>query len=244
MRRVRAHGAAQVASGERTGGQLDEQRQDAGQRGERAAEENHDHVGNVGLRYSLQRPHHWLDTRPGKEIRRAGRDLRRPQLAVFLVVPLLRVGVQLRRVTAEPRFANSTSAARRASIASRWTAIARTSRGVETSTAITPPTVNNQPPTVRTSTRMTTIRTVGHSPPRVRERAVSWCACPTYVPRRPDRANPGSRKPPADRRFICARYWDRTSDLFRVREARYRCANRAREGCSVISEVATGFEPV
>ena len=28
--------------------------------------------------------------------------------------------------------------------------------------------------------------------------------------------------------FICARYWDRTSDLFRVREARYRCANRAR----------------
>ena len=27
--------------------------------------------------------------------------------------------------------------------------------------------------------------------------------------------------------FICARYWDRTSDLFRVREARYRCANRA-----------------
>ena len=29
---------------------------------------------------------------------------------------------------------------------------------------------------------------------------------------------------------LCARYWDRTSDLFRVREARYRCANRAREG--------------
>ena len=26
---------------------------------------------------------------------------------------------------------------------------------------------------------------------------------------------------------ICARYWVRTSDLFRVREARYRCANRA-----------------
>ena len=27
---------------------------------------------------------------------------------------------------------------------------------------------------------------------------------------------------------LCAggRYWDRTSDLFRVREARYRCANR------------------
>ena len=28
-----------------------------------------------------------------------------------------------------------------------------------------------------------------------------------------------------------ARYWDRTSDLFRVREARYRCANRAQKGC-------------
>jgi hypothetical protein len=26
--------------------------------------------------------------------------------------------------------------------------------------------------------------------------------------------------------FSCGRYWDRTSDLFRVREARYRCANR------------------
>ena len=33
------------------------------------------------------------------------------------------------------------------------------------------------------------------------------------------------------------RYWDRTSDLFRVREARYRCANRP-------CEVGTGFEPV
>ena len=33
------------------------------------------------------------------------------------------------------------------------------------------------------------------------------------------------------------RYWDRTSDLFRVREARYRCANRP-------CEVETGFEPV
>ena len=42
---------------------------------------------------------------------------------------------------------------------------------------------------------------------------------------------PGSRKPPASRGFPGgARYWDRTSDLFRVREARYRCANRARQG--------------
>ena len=37
------------------------------------------------------------------------------------------------------------------------------------------------------------------------------------------------------------RYWDRTSDLFRVREARYRCANRP---FVVLVEVETGFEPV
>ena len=42
--------------------------------------------------------------------------------------------------------------------------------------------------------------------------------------------------------FICARYWDRTSDLFRVREARYRCANRA-YNINVLCEVRTGFEP-
>jgi hypothetical protein len=36
------------------------------------------------------------------------------------------------------------------------------------------------------------------------------------------------------------RYWDRTSDLFRVREARYRCANRPGTACC---EVETGFEP-
>ena len=41
---------------------------------------------------------------------------------------------------------------------------------------------------------------------------------------------PGTQKIPGlnIRGFhTCARYWDRTSDLFRVREARYRCANRA-----------------
>ena len=36
------------------------------------------------------------------------------------------------------------------------------------------------------------------------------------------------------------RYWDRTSDLFRVREARYRCANRPGVCCC---EVEMGFEP-
>ena len=30
---------------------------------------------------------------------------------------------------------------------------------------------------------------------------------------------------------ISGRYWDRTSDLFRVREARYRCANRPNAFC-------------
>ena len=37
-----------------------------------------------------------------------------------------------------------------------------------------------------------------------------------------------SRKNPSDLRLCGGRYWVRTSDLFRVREARYRCANRPR----------------
>ncbi len=53
---------------------------------------------------------------------------------------------------------------------------------------------------------------------------------------------------------IGGRYWDRTSDLFRVREARYRCANRP-PCCQIglrsvlldrlwpIVEVEKGFEP-
>ncbi len=36
----------------------------------------------------------------------------------------------------------------------------------------------------------------------------------------------GTKKPRLTGVFYCGRYWDRTSDLFRVREARYRCANR------------------
>ena len=47
--------------------------------------------------------------------------------------------------------------------------------------------------------------------------------------------------------LLGGRYWDRTSDLFRVREARYRCANRPfRRGTDPggMREVATGFEPV
>ena len=37
---------------------------------------------------------------------------------------------------------------------------------------------------------------------------------------------PRDRKTPAGQGFLCGRYRDRTDDLFRVREARYRCANR------------------
>ena len=36
-----------------------------------------------------------------------------------------------------------------------------------------------------------------------------------------------NQKPPVSRGLFSERYWDRTSDLFRVREARYRCANRS-----------------
>jgi hypothetical protein len=41
--------------------------------------------------------------------------------------------------------------------------------------------------------------------------------------------------------YLSGRYWDRTSDLFRVREARYRCANRPLLGSRF--EVEKGFEP-
>jgi hypothetical protein len=49
--------------------------------------------------------------------------------------------------------------------------------------------------------------------------------------------------------LLGGRYWDRTSDLFRVREARYRCANRPCPSggypeTMVFTEVGTGFEPV
>ncbi len=65
----------------------------------------------------------------------------------------------------------------------------------------------------------------------------------------PRRASSLTEKPPDYRGFPCERYWDRTSDLFRVREARYRCANRSSFffysiSARFIFEVATGFEPV
>jgi choline dehydrogenase-like flavoprotein len=65
------------------------------------------------------------------------------------------------------------------------------------------------------------------------------------------RVGRGSRPPPARFRghdegprsatwgLARGRYWDRTSDLFRVREARYRCANRP----GTYYEVEMGFEP-
>ena len=49
------------------------------------------------------------------------------------------------------------------------------------------------------------------------------------------------QKPPEIRGLCGARYWDRTSDLFRVREARYRCANRAYEGCLVVKRGGDGI---
>ena len=52
-----------------------------------------------------------------------------------------------------------------------------------------------------------------------------------------------SRFAALDGRMMCGgRYWDRTSDLFRVKEARYRCANRPLAGRG--SEVATGLDSV
>ena len=66
-------------------------------------------------------------------------------------------------------------------------------------------------------------------------RPLSRCAAPRctgraslYLGARLGHALPRIRKNPGfTGAFLCARYWDRTSDLFRVREARYRCANRA-----------------
>jgi hypothetical protein len=58
----------------------------------------------------------------------------------------------------------------------------------------------------------------------------------------------GKKKAAPGSCFNRGRYWDRTSDLFRVREARYRCANRplhpVRPETMVFTEVGTGFEPV
>ena len=61
------------------------------------------------------------------------------------------------------------------------------------------------------------------------------------------RRRPGPRFPRTRVAYrLRGRYWDRTSDLFRVREARYHCANRPNNDtpCSREFEVETGFEPV
>ncbi len=62
------------------------------------------------------------------------------------------------------------------------------------------------------------------------------------------RRRPGPRSPRTRVAYrLRGRYWDRTSDLFRVREARYRCANRPTLLKPVVEkgfEVETGFEPV
>ena len=65
---------------------------------------------------------------------------------------------------------------------------------------------------------------------RAREAPINLSLAEGVSPRRSLVRPPGTQKIPGltIRGFhTCARYWDRTSDLFRVREARYRCANRA-----------------
>ena len=65
---------------------------------------------------------------------------------------------------------------------------------------------------------------------RAREAPINLSLAEGASPRRSLVHTPGTQKIPGSniRGFhTCARYWDRTSDLFRVREARYRCANRA-----------------
>ena len=65
---------------------------------------------------------------------------------------------------------------------------------------------------------------------RTREAPINLSLAEGVSPRRSLVRPPGTQKIPGSniRGFhTCARYWDRTSDLFRVREARYRCANRA-----------------
>ena len=65
---------------------------------------------------------------------------------------------------------------------------------------------------------------------RAREAPINLSLAEGVSPRRSLVRPPGTQKIPGSniRGFhTCARYWDRTSDLFRVREARYRCANRA-----------------
>src|SRR3954463_7521795 len=77
---------------------------------------------------------------------------------------------------------------------------------------------------------------------RVAEPPLAASAAPPHKRRR--RPAPRSPRTRVAHR-LRGRYWDRTSDLFRVREARYRCANRPRNPQPTeVLEVETGFEPV
>ena len=85
-------------------------------------------------------------------------------------------------------------------------------------------------------------RSEGEKGVRVAEPPLAASAAPPHKRRR--RPAPRSPRTRVAHR-LRGRYWDRTSDLFRVREARYRCANRPRNPQTTeVLEVETGFEPV
>src|SRR3954452_15979244 len=85
-------------------------------------------------------------------------------------------------------------------------------------------------------------RSEGETGVRVAEPPLAASAAPPHKRRR--RPAPRSPRTRVAHR-LRGRYWDRTSDLFRVREARYRCANRPRNPQTTeVLEVETGFEPV
>ena len=109
------------------------------------------------------------------------------------------------------------------------------SEGVSPRRSLVLPRVHKKSPDL-TSEDSILVRDTGIEPARgrifrAREAPINLSLAEGVSPRRSLVRPPGTQKIPGSniRGFlnICARYWDRTSDLFRVREARYRCANRA-----------------
>ena len=109
------------------------------------------------------------------------------------------------------------------------------SEGVSPRRSLVRPRVHKKSPDL-TSEDSILVRDTGIEPARgrifrAREAPINLSLAEGVSPRRSLVRPPGTQKIPGltIRGFlnICARYWDRTSDLFRVREARYRCANRA-----------------
>ena len=108
------------------------------------------------------------------------------------------------------------------------------SEGVSPRRSLVRPWVHKKSPDL-TSEDSILVRDTGIEPARgrifrAREAPINLSLAEGASPRRSLVHTPGTQKIPGFtiRGFhTCARYWDRTSDLFRVREARYRCANRA-----------------